>query len=351
MAAEVQRVFSKRAPDGAWEIPILGDIGFFGTNGEELIRELNAVKPEKVKFIIYSPGGAVYDAIAVAGYIRDKGIECFAEIYGVCASAATVFAALAGPKNTAIAPGSTFLVHMPYGGDQKLIDNATTFLVDLYVNAYGWSKSEASKHMQADEGRGIFWTAKEAKSMGIVSEIMDVAKVAARYELKPETNASTMKVKGKLVSGWDAVKAMVAGEVVEVEVDAAQVQAASAEELKAAQEAADQATKDRQEAEAKAKEATDAEAAAKAQLEELSAKLKAAEEARTTAEASVTEVTGKLTESEEKVKNLTDDVAKLRKLPTASSISLSAEGSAVEPGKAASEHPNVVALQNALRTK
>ena len=105
----------KRAPDGAWEIPILGDIGFFGTNGEDLIRELNAVKPDKVKFIIYSPGGAVYDAIAVAGWIREKGIECYAEIYGVCASAATVFAALAGPKNTAISPGSMFLIHMPYG--------------------------------------------------------------------------------------------------------------------------------------------------------------------------------------------------------------------------------------------
>ncbi len=122
------QVLCKRAPDGAWEIPILGDIGFFGTNGEDLIRELQAVKPDVVKFIIYSPGGMVYDAIAVAGWIQEKGIECYAEIYGVCASAATIFAALAGPKRTAIAPGSMFLVHMPYGGDQKAITEAQNIL-------------------------------------------------------------------------------------------------------------------------------------------------------------------------------------------------------------------------------
>lgn len=185
---EKLKTFGKRAPDGAYEIPILGDIGFFGTNGEDLIRELRAVKPQEVKFIIYSPGGAVYDAIAVAGYIREQGITCYAEIYGVCASAATVFAALAGPKNTAIAPGSMFLVHMPYGGDQKAIDNAAAFLVDLYVSAYGWTKAEARKHMEAEDGKGVLWNVTEAKKLGVVSEIMAGAKVAARLNLNEMTN-------------------------------------------------------------------------------------------------------------------------------------------------------------------
>lgn len=225
MASEsTKKTFGKRAPDGAWEVPILGDIGFFGVNGEDLIRELSAVRPETVKFIIYSGGGAVYDAIAVAGFIREKGITCFAEIYGVCASAATVFAALAGPKNTAIAPGSTFLVHMPFGGDQKLIDNAAEFLADLYVKAYGWTKAEANKHMQADEGRGIFWTAKEAKAHGVVGEIMEVSAVAARLNINTPAMADskpTVKVKANVkLAGMDIVRAALSEQGATVEVDA-----------------------------------------------------------------------------------------------------------------------------------
>lgn len=224
----IQKTIGKRAPDGAWEIPILGDIGFFGTNGEDLIRELRAIKPETVKFIIYSPGGAVYDAIAVAGYVREQGIQCYAEIYGLCASAATVFAALAGPKNTAIAPGSMFLVHMPYGGDTKAIDNAVSFLVDLYVSAYGWTKAEAKKHMEAENGEGILWTAAEAKKLGVTSEIMEGAKVAARVRMINEQptamadNKKTVKVQATVkLTTMDAARAAFSAEgtTAEVEVD------------------------------------------------------------------------------------------------------------------------------------
>lgn len=206
----------KRAPDGAWEIPILGDIGFFGTNGEDLIRELNAVRPAEVRFLIYSPGGAVYDAIAVVGYMLDKGIKSYTEIYGLCASAATVFAAHSGPKNTAIAPGSLFLVHMPFNGDQKALDNATAFLIDLYMKSYGWTKAEAKQYMEFDNGEGELWTAAEAKKFGVVSEIMEGAKVAAHVKQRINPPAMAEKVKNtvpvKLTFG-KAITAAFGGEV------------------------------------------------------------------------------------------------------------------------------------------
>lgn len=165
----------KRAPDGAWDIPLVGDVGAPGFSSEDLLRELLWAKPKAIRFIISSPGGLVYDAIAVAGWIREQGIEVYAEIYGLCMSAATVFAALAGPKRTAMAPGSMFLVHKPYGGDEKAVDNAMSFLVDLYASAYGWSKAEAKKHIEAEDGEGVLWTAAEAKKIGVVGEIMSTA--------------------------------------------------------------------------------------------------------------------------------------------------------------------------------
>lgn len=221
------KTLGKRAPDGTYEIPIVGDIGFFGVDGADLIRELMAVKPKAVRFLIYSPGGAVYDAIAVVGYMLEQGIESYTEVYGLCASAATVFAAHSGPKNTAIAPGSLFLVHTPYGSDQKAVDNATAFLVDLYTKAYGWTKAEAKKHMEAEDGEGILWTASEAKQNGVVGEIMQGMKVAARLNInaaamseeKKEGTKITAKVK---LSTMEAIRAAVGeGATVEVEVDEA----------------------------------------------------------------------------------------------------------------------------------
>lgn len=268
MPKEVAKTIGKRAPDGAWEIPIVGDIGYFGTSGEDLIRELRAVKPSVVKFIIYSPGGAVYDAIAVAGYLREQGVQCFAEIYGLCASAATVFAALAGPKNTAIAPGSMFLVHMPFGGDQKAIDNAVDFLVDLYVDAYGWTKGEAKKHMQAEEGEGILWTADEAKKLGVVSEIMEGAKVAANMRQRGATKnenepimsdkKTTVTVNVSLTLA-QALAAVASKDGVPVEVDATEAASAEISKLQGDLEAANARIAELEtERDAKAVQATEA---------------------------------------------------------------------------------------------
>lgn len=222
------KTIGKRAPDGAWEIPIIGEVGSFDLSGEALLRELMWVKPTSVRFVIYSPGGYVYDAIAVAGWITEHNVECYAEIYGLCASAATVYAALAGPKRTAIAPGSMFLVHQPYGGDEKSIENATSFLVDLYIKAYGWTKAEAKAHMEASNGEGILWDAAEAKKLGVAGEIMEGAKVAAHYQQNLKTmskNTITAKAVVKL-SAIDAVKAALSeGVTVDVEIDADKVSA------------------------------------------------------------------------------------------------------------------------------
>lgn len=230
MADLPKKILGKRAPDGVYEIPLLGDVGYFGFRGEDLIRELIYVKPAKVRFTIYSPGGAVYDAIAVVGFMQANGIESFTEIYGYCASAATVFAAHSGPKNTAIAPGSMFLVHMPFHEDgnddegaKKAIENAVDFLIALYVSAYGWTKAEARKYMEANDGNGIPWTAAECKKLGIASEIMEGAKVAARLNINPAAMADTkktIKVQAKVSLGTlDAIRASLGeGATYEVEV-------------------------------------------------------------------------------------------------------------------------------------
>lgn len=332
------RVLGKRAPDGVYEIPVIGDIGFFGVNGEDLLRELMWAKPSQVRFTIYSPGGAVYDAIAVVGYMQANNIESFTEIYGYCASAATVFAAHSGPKNTSIAPGSMFLVHMPYGGDEKALTNATEFLIDLYVKSYGWTKAEARKHMEANEGNGVMWTAKEAKSYGVLSEIMEGAKVAAHYNINTTmSNTTTVKVQAKVsLSTLEAIRAAVGeGATVEVEVpvDEATQQVIADKDARIAQlEGELEAAKQEGQAAAEAQSAIDAAKAeadaAKAEKEQaVQANAKALEDLKAAHAAEIAELKKPLAKRTE------------------------ANNADVVPGGGTQtkENPNVVALKNVLK--
>lgn len=232
MPAEVLPILKprcKRAPDGTLEIPILGDIGVDGvcsgpaTAMEWILSELAYFKPDRVKFIIFSPGGYVYDAIAVVGYLTAHGIESWSEIYGYAYSAATVFVAHSGPARTAMAAGTMIGIHEAAGGDDQMRAEANAFLVDLYSKAYGWSKAQTLKYMRDDAPRGTMWSAKDAKKEGICTEIMDGAKVAATLNLNPPAMADkkTIKAEVKVKLGtMEAIRAaMGEGTTVEVEVE------------------------------------------------------------------------------------------------------------------------------------
>lgn len=276
-----QFVYCKRAPEGIVEIPILGAIGET-VNAEDIIRDLMMFRPTEVKFVIYSPGGSAFDAIALLGYLNEKGIKSYTEIYGMCASAATLLAAHSGKSRTSMAPGSQFMIHNGSGFIQKLVDDVNDFAVNYYRDAYGWDRGKIRSFMEANEGAGTFWNADEAKKAGICSEVMNNARVAAHFTGQQPVNKGTMKVTATLVS-----LAAVKGNKVEVELDSAALETEAAKEILAAKEVAALATTSREAAEAKEKEAAAKVTALEAQLAEATGKV-------TTAEATATEVTAKL---------------------------------------------------------
>lgn len=217
---------SERAPDGTVSITITGEIGGWGTlDAEWILPALVDAKPKAIKWVIYSPGGYVTDAIVIAEWCRNNGVKSYAEVYGLAASAATVFMALAGPERTEIAEGSQILIHEPYGGSPSAVENAKTYLRSLYARAYGWTEEEAAAHMGAAQGDGELWTAAKAVELGM-GKIMEASAVAAR--IKEHAKASEMTKTSKTIkavvklSTMDAVKAALGeGVAVEVEVDEA----------------------------------------------------------------------------------------------------------------------------------
>lgn len=287
----VSRIKALRAPDGALDIPIIGEV--YGWFADELIRLLMAYKPTEVRFIMRSPGGLAFDVLDVVDYMNANGIKSYSEIYGECSSAATFLAAHSTPERTAVTKSSRFGIHRASGaiGDDVFVAHANERIVDLYVEAFGWTKAKAEKYLDANNGTGTAWMGEEIIAAGIATELLDELKVAARMDRVIDIiNTNTMlKVKAKLVGTIDTVKALVTGQEVEVSIDPATITAASNDALKTAQDELAKAITDRQAAEAKEKEAAD-------KVSALEADVKAANEAKTSAETKATEATAKVTE-------------------------------------------------------
>lgn len=283
------RIKALRAPDGALDIPIIGEV--YGWFADEMIRMLMAYKPTEVRFIMRSPGGLAFDVLDVVDYMNANGIKSYSEIYGECSSAATFLAAHSTPERTAVTKSSRFGIHKASGsiGDDVFVAHANERIINLYVQAFGWTAAKAEKFLDANGGTGTSWMGEDIISAGIATELLDEIKVAARMDRVIDIiNTSTMlKVKAKIVGTIDTVKALVTGQEIEVQIDPSQVEAANSAELTTARSEAAAAKTAREAAEAKEKEAAAKVTALEAQLAEATGKV-------TTAEATATEVTAKL---------------------------------------------------------
>ncbi|MBN8494930.1 MAG: Clp protease ClpP, partial [Burkholderiales bacterium] len=136
-----------RADDTA-EVSIFDEIGAYGVSAKEFIDALKAHAGKKVTLSINSPGGSVFDALAMYNALRAHGAEITAKVMGVAASAASIIF-MAGDKR--VMPENAFLmIHNPltfaYGNADELrdmaevLDKIAASLVGIYVTRSGKSE-------------------------------------------------------------------------------------------------------------------------------------------------------------------------------------------------------------------
>jgi len=164
------------------EFIIEGEVGS-EVDGGEIIRHLRNFHGEEVTFTIFSGGGSVFHALAVYEYIRANNIKATANVYGLAASSATIFAAAAGRERTFISPHSQFMVHAPYGGDKKALKQVYNAMVKIYMDVTGMKRSQIEDLLAQDS----FLDAKTAQKMGFGIVMKDMA-IAAHYKNKNQIN-------------------------------------------------------------------------------------------------------------------------------------------------------------------
>lgn len=169
------------------EVDIFDEIGGWGIYAKDFKDEVNNLisenNPSEVFININSPGGSVFEGIAIHNYLKSLPIEVTAKIDGLAASIATIISL--GADNIVMGEGSFFMIHNPSGGlmgeaddfrkQADVLDKIKDTLVTIYT-----SKSNLSSEKIAELMDNETWlTAQEALEFGFVDSIAEGLKAVA----------------------------------------------------------------------------------------------------------------------------------------------------------------------------
>jgi ATP-dependent protease ClpP protease subunit len=174
------------------EIDIFDEIGYWGIRATDFIRELNALGPVKnIHVRLNSPGGEVFDGLAIHTALKNHPAAVTVEVYGVAGSIASIIA-MAGRLSM---PANTFLyIHDPLaivmGDADDMRDMADALekigsgLLSTYMAKSGKDEKTVKKWMAND----TWFTAQEALEAGLADEVTGAVKLAALGDLSRYKN-------------------------------------------------------------------------------------------------------------------------------------------------------------------
>lgn len=173
------------------EVLIYGEIGddlFGGVSAATFAAELKkAGRLDRITLRINSPGGSVFDGMAIYNTLQAHPAQVETHIDGLAASAASIVA-MAGQRIYA-AENSILMIHSPWalviGSADEMramaasLDKIGEGMAKTYARRTGKSIGEMQKWMEAE----TWFSAEEAIAAGLADEIAEPMKVAASWDI------------------------------------------------------------------------------------------------------------------------------------------------------------------------
>jgi ATP-dependent protease ClpP protease subunit len=187
-----------RAARKTAEIRIYEEIGAWGITAKQFADDLSALGDlTAINVRINSPGGDVFEALAIHNALQRHSAKVTTYIDGLCASAATIIA-LAGDETHMVSNGM-YMIHEPWmfaGGDAEamqksadLLNTTAEQIVSMYARKTGLTADELRAKMQSE----TWMTAQEALDEGFIDVIDEPLRVAAKaHDLSRFTHPPTM---------------------------------------------------------------------------------------------------------------------------------------------------------------
>lgn len=162
-------------------------IGMFGVEAEAFVRELRAVTAPTIHLRINSPGGNVFDAMAIRTALREHPSTVISHIDGLAASAATLLPPDGGEVR--MTSGAMWMIHNPWMlamGDAAelrktadLLDKAAGSMAGVYARRTGMKLDAVREAMDTE----TWYTAEEAEEAGFVDQVESGEPADAAFDL------------------------------------------------------------------------------------------------------------------------------------------------------------------------
>jgi len=190
-----QTIFPGNVPPKPWymmqstedsaEIEIFDVVGgWFGIEIGQFKKDFDKIKNKKeIKILINSPGGNVFDGMAIYNILAAHKSKITTEIIGIAASVASVIALAGITRN--ICQGTYFMIHDPTGlcigtaADMRKmaedLEKIAGQVANIYVKNSNLGKEEILQKMKEE----TWFTAEEAVEAGFADSVIDYGEMAA----------------------------------------------------------------------------------------------------------------------------------------------------------------------------
>lgn len=163
----------------ATKVYIYDEIGFWGTTAKDFAATLTDIETDEIELHLNSPGGSVFDGLAIMAALKDHKAKVVAKVDGMAASAASFI--LQAADERLITRNAQVMIHdaKAYAGGNaaqmrkaaELLDRVSDNIADIYAVRSGQGTVESWRAIMAagDE----WYSGNEALDAGLVDAVID----------------------------------------------------------------------------------------------------------------------------------------------------------------------------------
>jgi ATP-dependent protease ClpP protease subunit len=168
---------------GTATVHLYDEIGYWGITAQDFVAELSQLNASAIDLHVNSPGGEIFDGIAIMNALRSHPATVTTYVDSLAASIASVIA-MAGDR-IVMAPNSQLMIHDGSGlcignaadmrATAELLDRQSDNIASVYQQRAGGTVAEWRARM-TDE---TWYTADEAVAAGLADEVASVHSLTA----------------------------------------------------------------------------------------------------------------------------------------------------------------------------
>lgn len=176
-----------------------------GVTAKSFVSELKAITAPAIELHVNSPGGSVFDGVAIHNALVRHPATVTTYVDGLAASIASVIA-LAGER-IVMASNALFMIHLPSGAvrgtadDMRQMADVLDKVRDTIVSTYEARTGATRESLMAAMSSETWYSAEEALASGFVDEVGVEQAIAASFDLDALGFRHAPQNAGRVLSG------------------------------------------------------------------------------------------------------------------------------------------------------